>query len=240
MKRTIHGIDPYAPGGLTALMAHHYATFGDAVMETDPGAPPAGGDGTPPAAPPAADPPPAGTTPPAGGTPPAAPPAAEKVEDLPAWAQKIITDARKDAGDNRTGKTAAEQQLAAIQKALNPEAKAGDKPDPEQLAKDLATRDAEALSAKRELAVFKAAGKQGADADALLDSRAFLAKIADIDPAKTADIVKAIEDAVKENPKLKLALAASKSGVPLGGGPGDQRTSKVTNLSSAIGAHYGA
>lgn len=41
-KRTIHGIDPYAPGGLIALMAHHYATFGDAVMEDNGGS---GGEG---------------------------------------------------------------------------------------------------------------------------------------------------------------------------------------------------
>lgn len=35
MKRFPHGIDITAPGGLTALMAFHRKTFGDAVMETD-------------------------------------------------------------------------------------------------------------------------------------------------------------------------------------------------------------
>lgn len=34
-KRFPHGIDITAPGGLTALMAFHRKTFGDAVMETD-------------------------------------------------------------------------------------------------------------------------------------------------------------------------------------------------------------
>lgn len=37
-KQFPHGIDITAPGGLTALMAFHRKTFGNAVMETDPGA----------------------------------------------------------------------------------------------------------------------------------------------------------------------------------------------------------
>lgn len=56
-----HGIDLFAPGGLTKLFALHRATFGDAVMETDPaGAPPAG------------DPSPVGAPPTGGETPPPA------------------------------------------------------------------------------------------------------------------------------------------------------------------------
>ncbi|WP_372699411.1 hypothetical protein [Arthrobacter sp. JSM 101049] len=48
-SRLIHGyIDPYAPGGFEALLAHHRATFGDAVMQ-DPASsgsgPGSGGDG---------------------------------------------------------------------------------------------------------------------------------------------------------------------------------------------------
>lgn len=34
-KRTIHGIDITAPGGIAALMDFHRLTFGDAVMEVD-------------------------------------------------------------------------------------------------------------------------------------------------------------------------------------------------------------
>lgn len=52
-KRTIHGIDVTAPGGIAALMDFHRLTFGDAVME---------GDGTPP--PPGADAAPGAETPP--------------------------------------------------------------------------------------------------------------------------------------------------------------------------------
>lgn len=36
LKRTIHGIDPFAPGGLGDLFTYHRALFGDAVMEVDP------------------------------------------------------------------------------------------------------------------------------------------------------------------------------------------------------------
>ncbi|KUM34544.1 hypothetical protein [Arthrobacter sp. EpRS71] len=48
-----HGIDITAPGGLTALMAFHRKTFGDAVMEIDPSAPPAPAPAAPPAPAPA-------------------------------------------------------------------------------------------------------------------------------------------------------------------------------------------
>lgn len=36
-RKTIHGIDPYTPGGIEALLAHHRLTFGDAVMEAGAG-----------------------------------------------------------------------------------------------------------------------------------------------------------------------------------------------------------
>lgn len=39
-RATMHGIDPYAPGGIEKLLAHHRKTFGNAVMEAG-----AGGDG---------------------------------------------------------------------------------------------------------------------------------------------------------------------------------------------------
>ena len=135
-----------------------------------------------------------------------------KVESLPAAAQKLINDLRKADGDERIAK----KTLDAIQKALNPDAK-GEKPTAEALTQALTERETEAKQARTELAVYKAASKLDADADALLDSRSFLAKLKDIDPSKTADIDKAIKDAVKDNPKLKLARAAGTSGANFGG-----------------------
>ncbi|MDQ0854787.1 hypothetical protein QFZ79_002898 [Arthrobacter sp. V4I6] len=166
-----------------------------------------------PAEPPATVPP---VEPPAATEPPKASEWDGKVESLPADAQKIIAGLRKEAGDERV----AAKTLAAIQKALNPEA-GDEKPDPVKLAALLSERDTEAKQAKTELAVYKAAAKAGADADALLDSRAFLAKIADLDPSKTADIDKAIKEAVTNNPKLKTVQAAGASGSDFSGGSGE-------------------
>jgi hypothetical protein len=131
--------------------------------------------------------------------------------------QKIITDLRKEDGDERVAK----KTLDAIQKALNPDAKGDEKPTAEALTKALTERDADAKQAKTELAVYKTPGASGADAEALLDSRAFLAKIADLDPTDTKAITKAIEDAVKDNPKLKLVRAASSSSSDFSGGSGE-------------------
>ncbi|MFC9934587.1 hypothetical protein [Glutamicibacter sp. NPDC127525] len=237
--KTIHGIDPYAPGGVEALIEFNRALWGDMQMNAD-GAP--GGE---PAGEPAGTP--AGNETPAGGTPPATPPAPKaaeapkadewdgKVESLPPAAQKMIADLRKGEGDERV----AAKTLAAIQKALNPDAKGDEKPTAEQLTKQLAERDTATKQAQTELAVYKLAGKHGADADALLDSRAFLAKIAEIDHTKTADVEKAIKEAVESNPKLKAVRVAGSSSADGAGGSGEQRTKKSMSLAEATASHYG-
>ena len=148
---------------------------------------------------------------------PAAPEWDGKVESLPPAAQKLIRDLRKEDGDERVAK----KTLDAIQKALNPDAKADEKPDAAQLTKALADREADAKQAKTELAVYKLAGKNGADPDALLDSRGFLAKLADLDPSDTTKITKAIKDAVTDNPKLKAVQVAGSSGADFNGGSGE-------------------
>ncbi len=178
---------------------------------------PAETPGTPPEAPVT---PPATTPPAEAPKTPEAPKVAEwdgKIESLPTAAQKVINDLRKADGDERVAK----KTLDAIQKALNPDAKAGEKPDAEALTRSLTEQQAEAKQAKTELAVYKLAGKTGADADALLDSRSFLAKLKEIDPTDAKAITKAITDAVTENPKLKLARAAGASGSDFSGGSGE-------------------
>lgn len=153
---------------------------------------------------------------------------AGKVDDLPDWAQKLIRDTRNEAANHRTKATtaekAAQEQLDNIAKAL------GLKKDgtltAEQLAEKLNSADGKAKSALTELAVHRAANKNGADPEALLDSRGFLAKLTDLDP--TADdfgskVEAAIKDAVKDNPKLKVqAAGAGKSGGEFNGGSGDE------------------
>lgn len=145
------------------------------------------------------------------------------VEELPAWAQKQIKDLRKDDGDERV----AAKTLAAIQKALNPGAKGGEQPNAEQLTAQLTEQATAAKQAQTELAVYKLAGKHGADADALLDSRTFLAKIADLDHTDTKAVTKAITDAITENPKLKAAQAVATSRVDTSGGSGEGAITKV-------------
>jgi hypothetical protein len=219
--RTIHGIDPYAPGGIEALLEHHRATFGNATMMAD-------GDPAPadPPAPPAGDP-----------APPADPKPAEPPADNP-WtdpdkAKAEIERLRAENGKDRTtAKTkAAEEARNELVKELGKTlgfVKDGDtKPDPAELTKQIGALSSEATQAKTELAVYKAASKAGADAEALLDSRGFLAKLTDIDPTDSKAITKAIDDAVKDNPKLKLVRAAGTSGADFTGGTGEQRQTNV-------------
>jgi hypothetical protein len=219
--RTIHGIDPYAPGGIEALLAHHRVTFGDATMMAD-------GDPAPadPPAPPAGDP---------------APPADPKPTDPPAdnpWsdpdkAKAEIERLRAENGKDRTtaknkaAEEARNELTQSIGKALGLIKDGDTKADPAELTKQIGALSTEATQAKTELAVYKAANKAGADADALLDSRGFLAKLTDIDPTDSKAITKAIEDAVKDNPKLKLVRAAGTSGADFTGGTGEQRQTNV-------------
>lgn len=234
-RTTIHGIDLTAPGGLEALFAYRRAQFGDAMMMADGGDGGEGGDASAGGADNGgnADADDADKSGEKGGT--GAQEWDGKVESLPADAQRIIADLRKEAGDERV----AAKTLTAIQKALNPDAKGDDKPDAAALTKALTEREADTKQAKTELAVYRLAGKNGADPDALLDSRGFLAKLADLDPSDTAKITKAITDAVKDNPKLKAVLAAGASGADLTGGSGEKRNRSNVTLDSALTSHYG-
>ena len=236
-RKTIHGIDLAAPGGLEALFAYRRAQFGDAMMMADGGDGGEGGDAG--ASEGANDGGNAGSGGAGKGGEKGGDTGAQewdgKVESLPADAQRIIADLRKEAGDERV----AAKTLAAIQKALNPDAKGDEKPDAAALTKALTEREADAKQAKTELAVYRLAGKNGADPDALLDSRGFLAKLADLDPSDTTKITKAIKDAVTENPKLKAVLAAGASGADLTGGSGEKRNRSNVTLDGALTSHYG-
>ena len=171
--------------------------------------------------------------------------ASEKVEDLPDWAQRIIKDTRAEAATNRAGKTAAEQKLAdqldGIAVALG--LKGEEKLDPAKLQEQLNTTQQQAKTAAVELAVFRAASKHQGDPDALLDSRGFLAKLADLDPAdaKFQDkVTAAIKDAVDANPKLKATQAAGSSSADHGaGGSGESKSRTPKSLTDAVSGHYG-
>lgn len=233
-KRTIHGIDPYAPGGIEALLAHHRLTFGDAVMEAD-GDGAEGGEGS------------------GEGEGQQQEQQSEQGQkdgqqeqskggnlwDDPAKAKAEIERLRAENGKDRTtAKTKAAEDARneltqSIGKALGLIKDGEEKPDPAKLTQQITETAADAKQAKTELAVYKAANKQGADADALLDSRAFLAKIADLDPTDAKAITKAITEAVTENPKLKTVQAAGASGANFGGS-GESTNKKASSLEEAI------
>lgn len=143
-------------------------------------------------------------TPPGGG---------QQVEDLPDWAQKIIKDARDDAAKTRVNaKTqAADEARKAltndIAKALGittDETPAEDQLTPEQLRDLLAGERTTAKMARTELAVYRAAqGGGNFNAAALLDSRAFLDSIKDVDPTDNEALATKIAEAVQAQPWLQ-------------------------------------
>jgi hypothetical protein len=197
-----------------------------------------------PAAPAAPQPPAPAAPAPAQPAEPAAPAPnpAEKVEDLPEWAQKAIREARKEAGDHRVAaRTAAEEaqkaltDKLAVALGLKPDAAT----DPAALTASLTQAQQSALQAARELAVFKAASTAGADPSKLLDRASFLTSIAGIDPSDGAAIKTAIDAAVAADQTLKAARAAGASTVDTPGGPGEQGqiTEASTSSSRRSGAH---
>lgn len=146
-------------------------------------------------------------------------PAANSVQELPEWAQKLITDVRNDAAKYRTeAKTAAEQAQAELTDRL---AKAfglkEEAADPEALAKSLTEAQRSATQAARELAIFKAASTLGANPAALLDSVSFKSSVEGLAPDDGAGISSAITAALAANPTLKAVQAAAASGTELGG-----------------------
>lgn len=148
-------------------------------------------------------------------TPPGADPAAsggQQVEDLPDWAQKIIKDARDDAAKARVNakNSAADEARKAltndIAKALGivtDETPAEDQLTPEQLRDLLSGERTTAKMARTELAVYRAAqGGSNFNAAALLDSRAFLDSIKDVDPTDSEALATKIAEAVQAQPWL--------------------------------------
>lgn len=77
--------------------------------------------------------------------------------------------------------------------------------DPTELTQQLTASQGAARQAQVELAVFRAAVGSDADPAALLDSRSFLEKVAQIDPSDADAITAAIAEVVTANPRLGKA-----------------------------------
>lgn len=197
---------------------------------------------------PASDPAPAPTDPaPADPTPQSAQ-GGDTLPDDPAALKAMIADLRKENGAARTNakaKAADEartQLVTELGKALGLVKDGDDAPNPEELTAQVQAAQTQARDAAVQLAVYKAAGTLQGDPNALLDSRAFLAKVADLDPTASdfqTQIGAAIKTAVADNPKLRATQAAARSGTDLTGGTGEGRTTPKS-LTEAAAAHYGA
>lgn len=177
------------------------------------------------------------------------------VDSLPDPVAKIIREAREEAGKSRTvakqnaAAEAREELLATISKAVGLDT--GDTPPtPEQLTQqlmqshtELSTAQEQAAAAAIELHVYKTANRLGANADALLDSRAFCDSIDAIDASATpeafnTEVEKAITKALDSNPQLRAVPGAPRrGGGDFAGGPGT--TGRPASLGQAIAANLG-
>jgi hypothetical protein len=161
----------------------------------------------------------------------------------PERAKRAIESARESERKAKAEAKAEKDRVAAILKAagLAPDGKE----DPEAMLKAAAAERDQAKATARqqaiELAVYKSAGKAGADPDALLDSRGFLGQLEglDTDAKNFGDkVVDAIKKAVTSNPKLAAQQTPGRSGAQIPGGSGG-RTNTTPTLDDAVAARYG-
>ncbi|MFD7262100.1 hypothetical protein [Streptomyces sp. NPDC059874] len=172
-------------------------------------------------------------------TDPAAPPAAN-----PATEQQLAeatTRAEQAAAERDELRSA----LDAVTRALNPNGGEAEQ-DPTKLAAAVAERDrllaehaGELRSARVELAVARAAADQGARGDRLLNSRAFLASVADLDPTAAefdTKLAAAITAAVTADPDLYRTAPAGppRGGAEFHGAPAGER--RAATLHDAVAA----
>jgi hypothetical protein len=131
-----------------------------------------------------------------------------------AWVLSTVRDARKEAANYRDRARSADEVRNEISTAvaqalgIQPDTT----PDPAALTAQLAEQQTAARQAQVELAVFRAATTVGGDPAALLDSRSFLAQIANVDPTDTEAITTRVQAAIAANPLL--------AGVPARRAPG--------------------
>jgi hypothetical protein len=152
---------------------------------------------------------------------------AQDVASLPAWAQKVITDARNDAARYRTGsETAAtaaaekaQQELVdkiAVAAGLKKDAAT----DPAALTQQLTQAQEAQKATERRLAVYAAAADT-AQANALLNRLDFTNSIAGLDPADEAAFTAAVKAAVDADNSLKTTRAVGASTADTGTGSGE-------------------
>jgi hypothetical protein len=174
------------------------------------------------------------------------PPANEDPQEVITRLEAEVKAARAEAGKARINAkaTAAEEAKAELAKTIGKAlGLVTDEPiDPAKLTEQVSAATAEANRAKVELAVFHAAAGVNADATALLDSRSFMASLADIDPADKAAVTSAIAEAIKANPAFAKPDPTPKpTGKPvtnLRPGAAPSAPERAQTLAQAVAAHY--
>jgi hypothetical protein len=237
---------PAAPGANAGLPVHPHTGLtalgivgGRPVWPVMGGSQPTGGEPAPgaPAPTPTPQPPTPPTPTPTPGPDPNTP---VDVASLPANVQNLIRTLREENGTRRTAaqtaeqaKTAAEQRLAAMLKAAGFQPDGTAATDPEAAAARLTEeRDqakADAWESAVKLHIYGMAGRLNANAEALIDSVAFLDSLDDlVDKAPNSTEFKTsleakVQEAVTQNPaRYKAGNAAptpARSGGEFTGGP---------------------
>lgn len=153
---------------------------------------------------------PSPTTPPVEPVAPATQPAlGDTLPDDPDTLKAEITKLRRENGAARTAakKNAADEARADLAQTIGRAlGLVEDEPlDPAKLTEQLTASNAAAKQAQVELAIFHAAAGVNANATKLLDSRSFMARVADVDPTDHLAIAAAIGEAVSSDPSLAQA-----------------------------------
>ncbi|MFJ2183444.1 hypothetical protein ACIOJG_22765 [Streptomyces anulatus] len=145
---------------------------------------------------------------------------------------KARTTAKKAAADE--ARTEIVQELGKALGLIKDDDKDATPPDPAALTAKIEQATAAHRETAVELAVYRGAGKYGADPDALTDSRAFLNSIKGLDPSDggfSKAVSAAIKKAVEDNPKLKTgSQAPDRSAGDFSGGTGDGDGSDPTDI----------
>lgn len=128
----------------------------------------------------------------------------QKPEDVKA----AVDESRKWESRSKANKTKADAYDALVEKITGKSDE--DQPDPEKLAGDLTAAQRETRATKVENAILRRAGKHEADAGMLVDSRTFMASVADLDPSAddfTSKVDDAIKKAVDDNDAFRVVVS---------------------------------
>jgi len=153
-----------------------------------------------------------------------------EVASLPQGVQDMIKGLRTESAEKRTKATAAEKgqrdAIVALAKAAGIEVPEGENnaPSVEDLTSSLTASQQSEKTAAIELAVYRAAKEHGGSPTSLTDSRAFMTKVAELDPRAedfSTKVTEAAKAAVAANPSLRSAPAAGSSTADHPGGTGE-------------------